>query len=64
MLLIYFLLALIFFNIFLWIYDANKLKVSIVKSKKAFKIGLIITILSYVVLLTYGLISYWLDINK
>lgn len=63
-LLIYFLIALIIFNVFLWIYDTKKSKESIVRSKKAFKIGLIITILSYVILLTYGLISYWMDKHK
>lgn len=61
LLLIYFLIALIFFNIFLWIYDAKKSKDSIIRSKRALKIGLIITILSYVILLTYGLINYWMD---
>lgn len=63
-LLIYFLIALIIFNVFLWIYDAKKSKESIVRSKKAFKIGLIITMLSYVILLTYGLMSYWADKHK
>lgn len=63
-LLIYFLVALIIFNVFLWIYDAKKSKESIVRSKKAFKIGVIVTILSYVILLTYGLISYWADKHK
>ncbi len=63
-LLIYFLIALIIFNIFLWVYDAKRSKESITRSKKAFKIGLIITILSYVILLTYGLISYWADKHK
>jgi hypothetical protein len=61
LLLIYFLIALIIFNILLWVYDAKRSKESIVRSKKAFKIGLIITILSYVILLTYGLICYWMD---
>ena len=63
-LLIYFLVALIIFNVFLWIYDAKKSKESIVRSKKAFKIGVIVTILSYFILLTYGLISYWADKHK
>ncbi len=63
-LLIYFLIALIFFNIFLWIYDAKKSKDSIIRSKRALKISIIITILSYVILLTYGFISYWVDKHK
>ena len=63
-LLIYFLIVLIIFNVFLWIYDAKKSKDSFIISKKAFKIGLIITILSYVILLTYGLMSYWADKHK
>ncbi len=58
LLLLFFLVALVLFNIFIWIYDATKLKDAIQRSKKLFRLGIVITILSYLLLLTMGLIDY------
>jgi quinol-cytochrome oxidoreductase complex cytochrome b subunit len=64
LLLIYFLILLIFFNVFIWIYDERRSKNSILRSKKAFKVAIIITILSYIVLLIWGFIQYQIDKHK
>lgn len=64
LLLIYFLMLLIFFNVFIWIYDERRSKNSILKSKKAFKIAIIITIISYILLLIWGFIQYQIDKHK
>ncbi len=64
LLLIYFLILLIFFNVFIWIYDETKSKNSIVRSKKIFKIATIITILCHIVLLIWGFIQYQIDKHK
>jgi quinol-cytochrome oxidoreductase complex cytochrome b subunit len=64
LLLIYFLILLIFFNVFIWIYDERRSKNSILRSKKAFKVAIIITILSYILLLIWGFIQYQIDKHK
>lgn len=64
LLLIYFLMLLIFFNVFIWIYDERRSKNSIIRSKKAFKIAIIITIISYILLLIWGFIQYQIDKYK
>jgi quinol-cytochrome oxidoreductase complex cytochrome b subunit len=64
LILIYFLILLIFLNVFIWIYDERRSKNSILRSKKAFKIAIIITILSYIVLLIWGFIQYQIDKHK
>lgn len=64
LLLIYFLILLIFFNVFIWIYDERRSKNSILRSKKAFKVAIIITILSYILLLIWGFIQYEIDKHK
>jgi len=64
LLLIYFLILLIFINVFIWIYDERISKNSIVRSKKAFKVAIIITILSYILLLIWGFIQYQIDKHK
>ncbi len=58
LLLLFFLVTLILFNIFIWVYDATKLKDAIQRSKKLFRVGIVITILSYLLLLTMGLIDF------
>ncbi len=58
LLLLFFLVTLILFNIFIWVYDATKLKDAIQRSKKLFRVGIAITILSYLLLLIMGLIDY------
>jgi len=64
LILIYFLILLIFLNVFIWIYDERRSKNSILRSKKAFKVAIIITILSYIVLLIWGFIQYQIDKHK
>lgn len=64
LLLIYFLMLLTFFNVFIWIYDERRSKNSIIRSKKAFKIAIIITIISYILLLIWGFIQYQIDKHK
>ena len=64
LILIYFLILLIFFNVFIWIYDERRSKNSILRSKKVFKVAIIITILSYLILLIWGFIQYQIDKHK
>ena len=59
-LLITLLFLLIIFNLFIWIYDSTNIKSSIEKSKKIFRIGIVVTIISYILT---GL-WVWLFIKK
>ena len=52
--------VLIIFNLFIWIYESNKLNTSIEKSKRILRVGLIVTILNYLI----TAIWVWLFMRK
>jgi hypothetical protein len=44
---------LLFFNLFIWLFDEQKLKVSINKSLKVFKYASIIVLIIYIIIAVY-----------